>query len=164
MKRPDYGFNECRAAAEMSSRISPPQQIFGSRAHPDLQPSAERGRDATWGRALRPTLFVALCAVPCPAWGQAVFSDDMNTGHHLASMLCDECHIAARDQSYPPTRDPPAPSFESIAQRKDVSPESLEHFLKTTHRGLDNPEGMENPGLADFQVKAIVAYILSLRK
>jgi cytochrome c1 len=40
----------------------------------------------------------------------------------------------------------------------------LEHFLKTTHKGLDNPKGMENPGLADFQVKAIVAFILSLRK
>jgi hypothetical protein len=46
----------------------------------------------------------------------------------------------------------------------DVSAYSLEHFLKTTHEGLDNPKGMENPGLADFQVKTIVAYILSLRK
>ena len=81
-----------------------------------------------------------------------------------AAMLYDECHIAARDQASPPTRDPPAPSFESIAQRKDVNANSLEHFLKTTHEGLDNPKGMENPGLADFQVKAIVAYILSLRK
>ena len=99
-----------------------------------------------------------------PAFGQAVISDDVRTGHHLASMLCDECHIAARDQAYPPTRDPPASSFESIAQRKDVTTDSLEHFLKTTHEGLDNPKGMENPGLADFQVKALVAYILSLRK
>jgi cytochrome c1 len=79
-------------------------------------------------------------------------------------MLCYECHIAARDQAHPPTRDPPAPSFVSVAQRKEVSAESLEHFLKTTHKGMDNPKGMENPGLADFQVKAIVAYILSLRK
>ena len=79
-------------------------------------------------------------------------------------MLCDECHIAAWDQALAPRRDPPAPSFESIAQRMDVSAYSLEHFLKTTHEGLDNPKGMENPNLADFQVKAIVAYILSLRK
>lgn len=115
---------------------------------------------------MRPTLiwFVVLCAAACPAWGQAVISDEVRTGHHLASMLCHECHIAARDQAYPPTRDPPAPSFVSVAQRKEVSAESLEHFLKTTHKGMDNPKGMENPGLADFQVKAIVAYILSLRK
>ena len=99
-----------------------------------------------------------------PSFGQAVVSDDVRTGHHLASMLCDECQSAARDQAYPPTRDPPAPSFESIAQRKDVNADSLEHFLKTTHEGLDNPKGMENPGLVDFQVKAIVAYILSLRQ
>jgi hypothetical protein len=79
-------------------------------------------------------------------------------------MLCDECHIAASDQVYAPTVDPPAPSFESIAQRQDVGAESLEHFLKTTHEGLGNPKGMGNPGLADFQVKAMVAYILSLRK
>ena len=110
------------------------------------------------------TSFVVLCAATLPAFGQAVISDDVRTGHHLASMLCDECHIAARDQAYPPTRDPPASSFESIARRKDVTADSLEHFLKTTHEGLDNPKGMENPGLADFQVKAIVAYILSLRK
>ena len=90
------------------------------------------------------TWSVALCAAAFQAFGQAVISDEVRTGHHLASMLCDECHIAARDQAYLPTRDPPAPSFESIAQRKDVGAELLEHFLKTTHQGLDNPKGMEN--------------------
>ena len=108
--------------------------------------------------------FVALYAAACRVWGQAVTSDEVRTGHHLAAMLCDECHVAARDQALLPRRDPPAPSFEAIAQRKDVNADSLEHFLKTTHEGLDNPEGMENPNLADFQAKAIVAYILSLRK
>ena len=119
-------------------------------------------RIRTLYRAL--TWFAALCAAASSALGQAVIPDEVRTGHYLASMLCDECHIAARDQAYPPTRDPPAPSFESIAQRTDVGTESLEHFLKTTHQGLDNPKGMENPRLADFQVKAIAAYILSLRK
>ena len=101
---------------------------------------------------------------PPTAWGQAVISDEVRAGHHLAAMLCDECHIATLDQALPPRRDPPAPSFESIAQRKDINADSLEHFLRTTHEGLDNPKGMENPNSADFQVKAIVAYILSLRK
>jgi hypothetical protein len=32
------------------------------------------------------------------------------------------------------------------------------------HQGLDSPNGMPNPNLADFQIKQIVAYILSLRK
>jgi len=97
--------------------------------------------------------FIALCAAACSAWGQAVTSDDVRTGHHLAAMVCDECHVAARDQALPPRRDPPAPSFESIAQRKDVSADTLGHFLKTTHEGLDYPKGMDNPNLADVQAK-----------
>jgi mono/diheme cytochrome c family protein len=84
--------------------------------------------------------------------------------HHLATMLCHQCHVAAPDQSYPPTLKFPAPSFESIAQRKEISAQLLENFIATTHQGLDNPNGMPNPSLADFQIKQIVAYILSLRK
>jgi len=37
-------------------------------------------------------------------------------------------------------------------------------FMKNIHRGLDNPEGMPNPALLDYQIKKITAYILSLRK
>ena len=91
-------------------------------------------------------------------------TEEVRKGHHLASMLCASCHIAAHDQPYEPTLDPPAPSFESIAQRKDLDAASLQNFLNTTHQGLDNPKGMPFPNLADFQVKAIVAYLLSLRK
>jgi hypothetical protein len=36
------------------------------------------------------TWFVALCAAAPPAWGQAVISDEVRAGHHLAAMLCDE--------------------------------------------------------------------------
>ena len=109
--------------------------------------------------------LVAFLIPDSSAWAQAVnTADDVSKGHHLAIMLCTECHVAARDQDFAPTRDPPAPSFESIAERKDVSDESLQRFLATTHEGLDNPKGMRNPHLAGFQVKAIGAYILSLRK
>ena len=59
---------------------------------------------------------------------------------------------------------PPAPPFATIAQRKDISAESLTNFLKTAHRGLDEPNGMPNPDLADYQIKQAVAYLLSLRK
>jgi len=91
-------------------------------------------------------------------------ADDVRKGHHLANLLCTTCHIVALDQSYAPTLSPPAPSFESIARRKDVSADSLKEFLSTTHQGLDNPNGMPDPNLADFQKKEIIAYILSLRK
>ncbi len=101
----------------------------------------------------------------CPAWCQeSNTTEEVRKGHHLATMLCAECHIAALDQPYAPRLDPPAPSFESIAQRKDINAASLQDFLTTTHQGLDNPKGMPTPNFAEFQVKAIVAYLLSLRK
>ena len=79
-------------------------------------------------------------------------------------MLCASCHVASPDQPYAPTLDPPAPSFDSIAQRKASNANSLQRFLIDAHDGLENPQGMPNPNLADFQVKAIVAFLLSLRK
>ena len=63
-----------------------------------------------------------------------------------------------------PILHPPAPPFASIAQRKDLSVESLQKFLTSTHRDLATQKGMPNPDLADFQVKEAIAYLLSLRK
>jgi len=91
-------------------------------------------------------------------------ADDVRDGHHLAAEVCSICHLAAPDQVALPILKPPAPSFASIAQRKDVNAESLQKFLSTTHRGLDSPNGMPSPDLADWQIKQAVAYILSLRK
>jgi mono/diheme cytochrome c family protein len=89
---------------------------------------------------------------------------EVRKGHHLATLLCTSCHVAASDQLYAPTADPPAPSFAAIAQRPDVTADSLQRFLTTTRDGLENPKGMPNPGLVDFQKQAIAAYILSLRQ
>jgi hypothetical protein len=50
-----------------------------------------------------------------------------------------------------------------VAARARADPKPCP-FYAGLLEGLDNPKSMENPGLADFQVKAIVAYILSLRK
>ena len=91
-------------------------------------------------------------------------ASEVSKGHELAAIVCSNCHVAAADQRFPPILNPPAPSFASIAQRKDVTAESLAKFIATTHRGLDNPSGMPNPSLADYQVKEVVAYLLSLRK
>ena len=38
------------------------------------------------------------------------------------------------------------------------------NFLNTTHRGLDEPNSMPNPDFADFQIKQIVAYLMSVRR
>ncbi len=68
------------------------------------------------------------------------------------------------DQAHMPVLNPPAPPFGSIAQRTDISVEWLEKFISTTHKCLDNPSGMPNPLLLEYQVKQVVAYILCLRK
>jgi cytochrome c1 len=111
------------------------------------------------------TWLVVFWMAVCSAWGQeGDTADDVSNGHHLAVMVCAICHVAAADQANLPILHPPAPSFESIAQRKDINADSLEKFLTTTHRNLDTLKGMANPDLADFQVKQVVAYLLSLRK
>ena len=101
-----------------------------------------------------------------PTWGQtdvATNVDDVQKGHALAIKLCGICHVAAPDQPYKPRMKPPVPSFASIIRKKTFDAESLASFLTTTHRGLDNPKGMPNLDLMDFQVNQIVAYFLSLQ-
>jgi mono/diheme cytochrome c family protein len=111
------------------------------------------------------TCFVAFWVTVCSAWGQeSDKAGDIRQGHRLAVMLCARCHLAAPDQRQTPDLNPPAPSFASIAQRKDIDSDTLKNFLTTTHRGLDNPKGMPDLSLANSQVKQVVTYILSLRK
>jgi hypothetical protein len=66
-------------------------------------------------------------------------------GRKVALMVCANCHVVAPDQPSKPILTPPAQSFETIAQDERVTVESVEKFLTTTHRGLDEPQGMPNP-------------------
>jgi mono/diheme cytochrome c family protein len=112
-----------------------------------------------------PLSFLVFSMAGCLAWGQAVdTTDDVRKGRHLAILLCAGCHVVAPEQPHAPTLEPPAPSFAAIAMRSGTTFDSLRHFLITTHQGIDNPKGMPNPDLADFQIKQIGAYLLSLRK
>jgi mono/diheme cytochrome c family protein len=113
-----------------------------------------------------PIYLAAAMLVVSSAVGQSrdTAADEVSKGHHLALMVCSICHVAAADQENTPMLHPPGPSFESIAQRKDVDAVSLENFLNTTHRNLASQKGMPNPQLMEFQVKEVVAYLLSLRK
>ena len=91
-------------------------------------------------------------------------SDDVQQGRRLAMLICSNCHIVARDQPFEPILRPPAPSFESIAQRSASNMESVQAFLATTHRDISNPKGMPDTRLLDGQIKQVAAYLLSLRK
>jgi len=94
--------------------------------------------------------------------GTASSAADVQKGHALAIKVCAVCHVAATDQPSEPLRHPPAPPFASIAKQRTFDAATLTQFITTTHRGLDNPNGMPNPDLMDEQVKEIVAYFLSL--
>jgi mono/diheme cytochrome c family protein len=113
------------------------------------------------------TFAVIICLLVGPALAQPAPSPDsgeIQKGHRLAVTLCAICHVAAPDQRFPPELASPAPPFASIIRRKEFNADWLTHFMTTTHRGLDNPAGMANPELMDYQIKEIVAYMLSLRK
>jgi len=116
-------------------------------------------------------LFIALLALgACSALAAAQtqqlnnLSDDVQNGHYLAVIICSNCHVASPDQSIEPVLQPPAPSLESIARRSTTTSETIRAFLTTTHRNISNPAGMPNPELLDFQMRQVVAYLLSLRK
>ena len=109
--------------------------------------------------------LIALGFAVSSAWSQGSgVTNDVQQGHRLAVLICSNCHIAASDQPFEPILRPPAPSFESIAQRANLSTESVQAFLTATHRSISKPEAMPNPELLDSQVRQVAAYLLSLRK
>jgi mono/diheme cytochrome c family protein len=115
--------------------------------------------------AVAPPFLVSCLALALAFGGMAsAQEDEVAQGHHLATLICSACHVAAPDQDFETILRPPAPPFVSIAQRSDVTADFLQTFLTTTHRDITNPKGMPNPQLLDYQVKQISAYILSLRK
>jgi len=90
--------------------------------------------------------------------------DEVSKGHQLALMICSYCHVVSADQPNVTILNPPGPSFESIAQRRGITADSLLEFLKTTHRNFEDDHGMPNPELIESHAKAVIAYLLSLRK
>jgi mono/diheme cytochrome c family protein len=85
-------------------------------------------------------------------------------GEKIARQLCPACHVVAKDQEFAPILRQPTPSFAQIAQRPDTTAASLQRFITATHwdeRSI--PMQMPNPGLSKAELRAVTAYILSLR-
>jgi Ca2+-binding EF-hand superfamily protein/mono/diheme cytochrome c family protein len=89
--------------------------------------------------------------------------ENVQQGRRLADLICSNCHVVASDQSFSPILQPPAPSFDTLAQRSTMSADWLRTFLVTTHRDTSSPAGMPNPQLIDSQIEQVTAYLLSLR-
>ena len=59
---------------------------------------------------------------------------------------------------------PASPAICENSSKEGLQCRMAYQLLKTTHRGLDEPKGMPNPDLADFQIKQVVAYLLSVHQ
>lgn len=80
---------------------------------------------------------------------------DARHGGELAKRWCAACHIVAPDQSKGADN---IPTFVSIAQRPDFSPQRLAFFL------LDPHPKMPNMGLTRREAEDLAAYIASTTK
>ena len=87
-------------------------------------------------------------------------------GEHVARLVCSACHVVADNQEFPPLLNPPAPSFKALAHRPATTPESVRHFVLTTHWDppYDMPLRMPNPMLLSAEADDVARYLLSLRK
>ena len=112
-----------------------------------------------------PTMLAIFTIFATAAWSQeAGIAEDLQQGHSLAKIICSNCHVASPDQEFEPILRPPAPSFESIAQRDGINADTIRTFLTTTHRNINSGTGMPNPQLLDFQIRQLAVYLMSLRK
>jgi cytochrome c1 len=115
------------------------------------------------------TLLLGIAIISGSSAGQAQQHDDRGSaglGLAVALNVCTSCHIVMPDQEFPPIFEgpPKPPTFSEIANRPDVTEESLRRFLSTTHSVMTLPLQMPNPELTDNQTKNVISFILSLRK
>ena len=64
---------------------------------------------------LASTWLVAFGISASSAWAQEAVTNDVQQGHHLAVLICSNCHIAARDQPFEPILRPAVPGLLSSA-------------------------------------------------
>lgn len=92
----------------------------------------------------------ALCAEPDVAEGRAV-----------ARHVCSACHDIGADRPWPPTLQPPAPSFATLARQKKLEENYLRGFLAAPHGG--GKRNMPDPRLLDDHIDALVGYLRARR-
>jgi mono/diheme cytochrome c family protein len=120
----------------------------------------------------QPTLLLFSALILVPITGVACFAADspatdsaaIGRGHSTADTVCWACHVTGPDQRFSPILREPAPDFRAIAQRPELTKESLTVFLHSTHQTEGKPYAMPNPRLSDEMIDDVVAYILSLRR
>ena len=89
---------------------------------------------------------------------------DAKEGHNFALEACTGCHVVAADQPFKPiySGEIHPPNFKDIANKPDVTAQSLIHYLDTLPT-IPKDSQMANADLTPEQTRDVVAYILSLR-
>ncbi|HXH43555.1 MAG TPA: cytochrome c [Bradyrhizobium sp.] len=95
-----------------------------------------------------------LLAVSLSACASSACASDAGHGADLAKRWCASCHVVANGQTQ---ANADVPSFASVANKPDFSPERLAFFL------LDPHPKMPNFPLSRTEAGDIAAYIASLR-
>jgi mono/diheme cytochrome c family protein len=98
------------------------------------------------------------------AQAQAATATEIQDGKTLALHTCAACHTVSADQAPPPTLQPQAPSFLSIANDPTVTQPLLIEFLQIKHVSLKTPPDMPAMLLTQREAASAAAYIMSLRK
>jgi mono/diheme cytochrome c family protein len=108
--------------------------------------------------------FVLSAAIGLPAHSQQPL-EALRRGEHIAQLVCSACHVVAQDQEFPPILRPPAPSFEEIANRPNMSLQTVQQFVLQTHWDMKTlPMQMPAQMLRKSDTTAVARYVLSLRK
>jgi mono/diheme cytochrome c family protein len=113
-----------------------------------------------WRAATAVTLVLG-AALPAAAQGPS----SIEAGHQIAVEICSACHQVSPDQKFPPLLNSRPPSFEEIANRPGVSPQTLRRFISTTHWDEKRlPMTMPAAFLTPEQLDEVTGYIMSLRR
>jgi mono/diheme cytochrome c family protein len=86
--------------------------------------------------------------------GPAPAASDPSSGRQIAQRWCASCHLVTPQQT---SASADVPSFQSIAQREDLTESLLTAFLSSSH------PRMPDMSLSRREISDLVAYVRSLR-
>lgn len=101
------------------------------------------------------TLLAGAIVAGLSVWASAQEPGNARVGRDVAQMRCAECHAVGKGALR--SRNGLAPTFESLATRRDVSEMELRALLRNSHRE------MPTMVLKDNEAADLAAYILTLR-
>ncbi len=107
------------------------------------------------GGAVAVSAIVAAFILSCAADGARATSVAADRGRAIAETSCAECHAVGAGAAASPNED--APTFQSLADRPDMTRTALAVLLRTPHRS------MPNLIVPAEDIDDLAAYLASLR-